>query len=272
MELDNQITAAGFSAFVKCPTKAYLLAISETAPESYFAALHSRISSTYKAMAAPHLFAGAAGGELCSFEQLRNDQNGEIIVRHVDCETAVYDFGRPSRLGNHSPSLSGVTIPVLFVPWEKPDVSDNALACFGALALCQFAGTLPSRATLIYGDSHRRKTVKVESYVSRTRQIIDAIEANWRAQKPPTLVLNKHCTVCDFRSRCRGVAIERDDLSLITAMTTKERAKCAAKGIFTIAQLSYGYRPRRRKRGRPDAERSQKSAKCTRLSPRMTTS
>ena len=46
-------------------------------------------------------------------------------------------------------------------------------------------------------------------------------------------------------------------------MTGKERAKCNAKGIFTITQMSYGYRPRRRKRTRPDAERSTKSAKRT---------
>jgi hypothetical protein len=63
------------------------------------------------------------------------------------------------------------------------------------------------------------------------------------------------------RKRCRGIAIERDDLSLLTAITCKERAKCAAKGIATVTQLSYGYRPRRRKRNRTDAERSTKSTK-----------
>ena len=44
-------------------------------------------------------------------------------------------------------------------------------------------------------------------------------------------------------------------------MTGKERAKCNAEGIFTVTQLSYGYRPRRRKRTRPDAGRSTNSAK-----------
>jgi hypothetical protein len=44
-------------------------------------------------------------------------------------------------------------------------------------------------------------------------------------------------------------------------MTGKERAKCNAKGIFTITQLSYGYRPRRRKRTRTDAEGSAESVK-----------
>jgi hypothetical protein len=41
-------------------------------------------------------------------------------------------------------------------------------------------------------------------------------------------------------------------------MTSKERAKFNSKGIFSITQLSYGYRPRRRKRKRVDAENSKK--------------
>ena len=103
--------------------------------------------------------------------------------------------------------------------------------------------------------------MRIGDHVARTRQIIDAIGATCCSREPPPLILNRHCAICDFQPRCRGLAIERDDLSLLTAMTGKERAKCNAKGIFTITQLSYGYRPRRRKRTRPDAEGSTKSAK-----------
>ena len=46
---------------------------------------------------------------------------------------------------------------------------------------------------------------------------------------------------------CRAMATRREDLSLLGNMTEKERAKCREKGITTIAQLSYGYRPRRRR-------------------------
>jgi hypothetical protein len=42
-------------------------------------------------------------------------------------------------------------------------------------------------------------------------------------------------------------------------MTSKERAKFHSKGIFSLTQLSYGYRPRRRKRKLPDAESSKQS-------------
>ena len=265
MDANNPITAAVFSAFLKCPTKAHLLAIGEPAPGTFFADIEARISSTYKAVAKRRLRIGAEIAELLDFGQLWRSLDYEAITHHVDCETAVYDFALPphrpeGRQPQKSPP-SGTFVPVLFLPWDKPDLSDSLLVCFGALALSQVTGILADTGTLIYGDGHRRKTVRIGDHVARTRQTIDAIGATCHGREPPPLVLNRHCAVCDFQPRCRGLAIERDDLSLLTAMTGKERAKCNAKGIFTITQLSYGYRPRRRKRTRPDAERSTKSAK-----------
>ena len=75
---------------------------------------------------------------------------------------------------------------------------------------------------------------------------MDAI-ARERDLEEPAPVLNRHCQVCDFEPRCRAIATSREDLSLLGNMTEKERARCWEKGITTIAQLSYGYRPRRRR-------------------------
>jgi predicted RecB family nuclease len=51
-------------------------------------------------------------------------------------------------------------------------------------------------------------------------------------------VLHKHCPAWEFQLRCRGLAIERDDLSLLGAITAKERVKFEEKGISTITQCS----------------------------------
>ena len=208
---------------------------------------------------------GAEVAELLDFKELWRSLDHDAITHHVDCDTAVYDFAPPPhRPGARQPqelSPSGTFVPILFLPWDKPDLSDSLLVCFGALALSQATGVLADTGTLIYGEGYRRKTVRIGDHVVRTRQTIDAIAATCHSRKPPPLVLNRHCAVCDFQPRCRGLAIERDDLSLLSAMTGKERAKCNAKGIFSITQLSYGYRPRRRKRNRPDAESSKKSGK-----------
>src|SRR5207247_4403635 len=61
---------------------------------------------------------------------------------------------------------------------------------------------------------------------------------------------------CEFQARCRKLAIEKDDLSLLAGMNAKERQELRSKGIFTVTQLSYTFRPRRRpKRLRDKRER-----------------
>ncbi len=265
MDAGNSITAAVFVAFLKCPTKAHLLAIGEPPPDNFFADINLRISSMYKAAVKQRLGVAAEVPEILDFGQPWPSLPSGGITHYVDCETAVYDFAPPlKRRGArqpHEPSPSDRPLPVLFFPWDKPKPSDCLLVCFGALSLSRRTGMLPDTGILIYGDSHRRRTVKIGDYVARARQTIAAIEATCHGREPPPLILNRHCAVSDFQPRCRVLAIERDDLSLLTAMTGKERAKCNAKGIFTVTQLSYGYRPRRRKRTRPDVERSTKSTK-----------
>jgi predicted RecB family nuclease len=58
--------------------------------------------------------------------------------------------------------------------------------------------------------------------------------------------LNRHCPECEFRDRCRQRAIEKDELSLLSNMLEKDRSELRGKGIFTVTQLSYTFRPRRR--------------------------
>jgi predicted RecB family nuclease len=265
MKGSNSITAAIFSAFLKCPTKAHLLAIGESAPSTYFADIEVRISSMYKVMARRRLRVETEFAGPLDFGQLWCNSNCATVAHDVDCETAVYDSTLPQRgpvrRRSRETSPSGVFVPILLLPWDKPNLSDKLLVGFGALALSQATGSLPDTGTLIFGNGYRQRTVKIGNYVARTHQIINEIGGNWEDRKPPPLVLNRHCAVCDFQPRCRGLAIERDDLSLLTAMAGKERAKFNAKGISTITQLSYGYRPRRRKRTNADAVHSATSAR-----------
>lgn len=117
------------------------------------------------------------------------------------------------------------------------------------------------RGKVVYGEGYRGKTVRIADHVPKTRQVMEAIAAICQASEPPPLVLNKDCPACDFQLRCRTLAIERDDLNLLGAMTAKKRIKCEENGISTITQLSYGYRPRRRRRIKPAAPAGSPPAK-----------
>ena len=67
-----------------------------------------------------------------------------------------------------------------------------------------------------------------------------------RETSPPPLLLNDHCQICEFQQRCRKQAIDESNLSLLKGMTVNEIAKYNARGLFTVTQLSYTFRSRRR--------------------------
>ena len=58
--------------------------------------------------------------------------------------------------------------------------------------------------------------------------------------------MGKQCQTCEFRDHCHAEAEKSDSLYLLDKMTPKVAAKYQKKGIFTLTQLSYVYRPRRR--------------------------
>ena len=74
MDAHDPITAAAFSAYLKCPTKAHLLVIGEPAPAAFFADIEAGISSMYKAAAKWRLCVGT-GGFRTDMEQPRQGQH-----------------------------------------------------------------------------------------------------------------------------------------------------------------------------------------------------
>jgi predicted RecB family nuclease len=105
--------------------------------------------------------------------------------------------------------------------------------------------------------------VKTSALASDVRKLTDKIDTRLANPSPPDLVLNRHCAECEFQDRCRQKAIEKDDLSLLSSMTEKERTNFNSKGIFTVTQLSHTFRPRRRPQGfREKRERYHHSLKA----------
>ncbi|NGO55901.1 TM0106 family RecB-like putative nuclease [Allomesorhizobium camelthorni] len=261
MDASANISAAVFAAYLKCSTKAYLTAHGEKSPDSFFADTLGRTSAAYKARVSQGPRMGSTNA--VSFDYLR--QTG-VPAEYtptllVDCETAACarDLAVAVRVGNQTERADPGHdyVPIVFSAWNKRDRSDDLLVCFGAMAIQQATGEeIPSYGRVIYGEGERDRTVRIDNHLPKARQIVEAIASASLAGDPPPLILNNHCAMCDFQARCRALAIEREDLSLLGAMTAKERSRNSEKGISTITQLSYGYRPRRRRRIKSTAPRA----------------
>ncbi len=137
-------------------------------------------------------------------------------------------------------------IPVRFVHLNKLSRSNKMTAVFDAIVLSRVAGQPITVAKVIHGDAWTTMKARVAAQYSRAYEDLRKDESSFGSASPPDLVLNRHCPECEFRDRCRKRAIEKDDLSLLTGLTDKERARLNRRGIFTVNQLSHTFRPRRR--------------------------
>jgi predicted RecB family nuclease len=121
------------------------------------------------------------------------------------------------------------------------------MLAFDALALNQHSGNPLGSGKLIHGSQYTIVTVPLAKLFENVRRAVIQLKKQQKSRVAPPLVLNKHCPECEFHARRRQISVENDDLSLLANMTVKERQKLNDKGIFSVTQLSYTFRPRRRR-------------------------
>ncbi|UUO21847.1 TM0106 family RecB-like putative nuclease [Colwellia sp. M166] len=136
--------------------------------------------------------------------------------------------------------------PLLFSDYPVLKNEDRVKASFIADILYKAEGIKPKRSVVILQNG-LKKTIqhKVDIHLP----IIEELE-HWKHSKPeiPAVILNKHCCICPFEKECLESVKKNDSINLLANMTKKVIRKFESKGIFTIKQLSYLYKPRRRSR------------------------
>jgi predicted RecB family nuclease len=137
-------------------------------------------------------------------------------------------------------------IPTRFVYTNKLGKDEKLLLAFDAFVLSKTIEREISFGKIIHGDNHAVLKAKTLPLAAEVQKRLDRITTQVSNPTAPDLVLNRHCAECEFQACCRQRAIEKNDLSLLTSLSKQERADLNGKGIFTVTQLSYTFRPRRR--------------------------
>ena len=137
---------------------------------------------------------------------------------------------------------------------RNPKLHKLGLA-FDAVALSDALGRQVTSGRIIYCDDRETLIVNIAPFVRDIRKAAEKASVLLSSASPPDLILNRHCVECEFQTRCRQEAIEKDELSLLAGMTERQRGKLKSKGIFAITPLSYTFRARRRSKrliGKPE--------------------
>ncbi len=243
------ITSHLLEAYLKCPTKCWLRSAGEQITDSTCTQCTQAQNESYGAVEIRRLLSRTDPSECMFSPPADNLKAGKwrlatgVLAHTPHLESYLQAVERLPSQGHGKPANF---ITVRFVPTNKVSKDAKLLLAFDALALSEMLGQEVNLGKFIHGDNHATLNVRTSALALQVRDRITKITALLSNPSPPDLVLIPHCAECEFQTRCRQKALERDDLSLLSGMTVKERKKLQDKGIFTLTQLSYTFRPRRR--------------------------
>jgi predicted RecB family nuclease len=252
------VTSELLSDFIECRYRAYLKISGANGQKSDVVNASERLRESYHSQAREHLLRAYHD----EGKQVRTDVGLSVVLANrcdlaidvtaTDSTASVRFDALMAAPGNATQSQPDY-IPVVFVNNEKVSKEDELRLALCASVLIRWHACRPSFGRILHGSDFRTKKVKLDRALKRADKALEQIRAlDERPSEPPPLHLNAHCPTCVFRSGCRAAAIAKDDISLLRGITEKEIVKLRNKGIFTVTQLSYTFRPRRNsKRSNP---------------------
>ena len=250
-----KITADIFAAHLKCPMKCWLRTTDEPFSGSAYTEWARTQSHSYRTTETELLVSQSSNNEfafspsLCNLESEKWRTASSILVQtqtdNCILESELHAISRvPATIKSHPDDLT----PIRFIFTNKLGTLDKLLLGFDAFVLSKSIGRSVRVGKIIHGDDSGTLRVSVTALINTIQKHIEKITALLSNPTPPELVLNRHCPECEFRDSCHQKALKSDDLSLLSGMPVKDRAKHRSKGIFSVTQLSFTFRPRRKKK------------------------
>jgi predicted RecB family nuclease len=242
-----------FESYLQCPTKCWLLLRNEPPTGNSYADWVDARNETYFQEGLKRLFVTFPEGDRTTSPQVaKNPKNLtwrlaiNLHWKTTDAESCLQVVERIPASGRGRPANF---IPYRFVASNKITKEHKLLLALDGLLLSELLGREVNQGKIMHGDNHATLNVNILPFTREVRRRINDATTLLTENAPPDLVLNRHCGQCQFQGRCRTQAREQGELSLLSGMSEKERKKLHGKGIFTVTQLSYTFRPRRRRRG-----------------------
>ena len=250
------ITEKVLRAHCNCARKSYLLMFSrdESKPNEYALAIEHRkelIRANYLAKRAR---------EMASVRPMSYPTRPMVPDRIADSAMSADILKTEAALFHivQGPTTSaGVCYePVIFTTSHAIRHEDKVELCFAGYVLSKIQDKPPPKGKVILLDGSET-TVRLLDGIDRILPAITVLKGWGQSRpEPPAVILNKHCPYCEFQHACKPIAEKEDNISLLGRIGDKELRRYGKKGIFTIKQLSFLYRPKRqhkRSKARPVA-------------------
>ena len=248
--MEPTITTDIVVAYSQCHRKAYLLLFSpdKGEPHEYVQILEQQ-RQAHQERYLDRLQQTHTDVQPYSLEHLHKGSK-VLINAHLQVDGFAAHCGVLTRVEGTS-TLGGYRYePSIFVGTYSISNEQKLALSFVAYVLERLQSTSPAAGRII-GMDGKSHTVKLGENAKALRPLLEPLH-EWMtaaSPKPPPLVLNKHCPLCPFQRICQSQAEQEDNLSLLHGVTARVMRQYERKGIFTVKQLSYLFKSRKRKKG-----------------------
>jgi predicted RecB family nuclease len=253
----SKITTDCVESYLKCRTKAHLKALGEHGINSEYELLLAETKSQIKRIIIDWVISrneeGAVLRDISVTAASLVGGTAFVLGATIEDNTFSLAFDGLKRVPGESRLGEFHYVPVLFHEGDKIRLEARLLLAFLGHVLGDLQGRQPETGVVYCGPECRGMQIKLsERLRERARHILQEIKDLQARDTPPKLTLNSHCPACEFQRRCRAEAVRQDDLSLLTGMGENEIRSQNRIGIFTVTQLSYTFRPRRKNKRAKD--------------------
>ena len=235
-------------SYVHCRYKAYLKLSSQVGVQCAYEAALAELRAEAKQRAIGKL--EAAGSPIVTSVELTHPTlclghsaivDGELTVHGISVRVdGLRKVAGRSQLGDFHYE------PLLFHEGPGAREPQRLLLSVIALLISRLQGRVPDRGVIYQSCNAATSAVRMPGRIKSAESILDDLNRMRCGEVQPKLVLNNHCGVCEFQRRCHWQAVHEDNLSPLRGVSEKEIRSLGRRGVLTLTQLAYTFRPRRK--------------------------
>ncbi len=233
-------------AYSHCPRKAFLLMSGEQGVDVEYVKILKQKRFLQKSRYIKEI---KPTGSDIQIDKLNNTKKyGDTLVS-VSLKSEYFEAGCDilTRAYKVSSIIKADYEPTIFIGSHNVGKEHKLELAFVGHVLGKIEGQIPEKGTIVSADG-KSHGLKLKPLLNSLQKIVSPLQEwlTFPTSQPPQVILNKHCSLCEYQMQCHQIAAEKDELTLLSGLTEKERKRQNNKGIFTIMQLSYTFRARRR--------------------------
>ena len=249
MASTSKVTREVLDSYLRCKTKGFLTLTGRDGIKSDYERWRIEAEERQRRGATANLLLRYRGHQVADGVNLRASRlraGVDDLILHGRFENALISMNIDALVKAEALATLGHAyyIPVLFHDGAVR-APEKALIELFALLLSELQESAPD-VGLVCRSQGKLATIHFTPGLAAARKLLADISELHQGLQPPMLVLNTHCQICEYREHCHKQAVEEDNLSLLSGMNEVQIQRLNKKGIFTINQLSYTFRLRRK--------------------------